>query len=178
LSRAPVEQTPDERARRRRFAVAVWPLLAVVLAVAALLSEPFTVHSSSMSPTLREGDQILVEKVTPRLRQLGHGDVVVLTAPSTDALMVKRVVALAGDTVGLEDGHLVVNGHRVREAYVDLASVDGVWFGPKTVPRGAVFVLGDDRAGSVDSRAFGAVPDDRVIGRVLVRLRHAPPLRM
>ncbi len=166
MSRAPVEH-----ARPRKLVVVAWSLAAVALLVAVVLSEPFTVHSSSMSPTLNEGDQILVEKVTPRLRHLDRGDVVVLTAPATHALMVKRVVALAGDSVGLADGHLVVNGHRVSEAYVDLASVDGVWFGPEVVPRGAVFVLGDDRAGSVDSRAFGAVPDDRVLGRVLVRLR-------
>jgi signal peptidase I len=84
--------------------------------------------------------------------------------------MVKRVVALAGDRVGLADGRLVVNGQRQSEDYVDLASVDSVYFGPEVVPAGSVFVLGDDRADSVDSRDYGPVPLDRVLGRVLWRL--------
>ena len=147
---------------------AVLVFLAVVLAV--LVLEPFTVRSSSMTPTLRTGDQILAERLTPRFGQLERGDLVVFKAPATRALMVKRVVALAGDRVGLADGRLVVNGHRRAEAYVDLARVDSVYFGPEVVPAGSVFVMGDDRADSVDSRDFGPVPLDRVLGRVLWRL--------
>ena len=158
---------PHGRARLAR-AASVLLLLVVVLAV--VVSEPFTVRSSSMTPTLRTGDQIIAEKLTPRFRRLERGDIIVFTAPATSALMVKRVVALAGDRVGLADGRLVVNGRHVPEAYVDLASVDGVYFGPEVVPPGSVFVMGDDRAGSVDSRDFGPVPRDRVLGRVLGRL--------
>jgi signal peptidase I len=143
-------------------------LLAVVLAV--LVAEPFTVRSSSMAPTLHTGDQILAERLTPRFGQLERGDLIVFRAPATRALMVKRVVALAGDRVGLADGRLVVNGQRQSEDYVDLASVDSVYFGPEVVPAGSVFVLGDDRADSVDSRDYGPVPLDRVLGRVLWRL--------
>jgi signal peptidase I len=158
--------------RRRRTRLRTVAVVAVVVAVvvAGLLLEPFTVRSSSMTPTLHTGDQILAEKLTPRFGHLARGDLVVFPAPGTDALMVKRVVGLAGDRVGLADGRLVVNGHRRREAYVDLDSVDGVYFGPVVVPPGSVFVMGDDRAGSVDSRDFGPVPQDRVLGRVLWRL--------
>lgn len=158
------------RRRRPRLGstAAVLVFLAVVLAV--LVFEPFTVRSSSMTPTLLTGDQILAERLTPRFGHLERGDLVVFKAPATRALMVKRVVALAGDRVGLADGRLVVNGHRRAEAYVDLASVDSVYFGPEVVPAGSVFVMGDDRADSVDSRDFGPVPLDRVLGRVLWRL--------
>lgn len=158
------------RRRRPRLGTtaAVLVFLAVVLAV--LVFEPFTVRSSSMTPTLLTGDQILAERLTPRFGHLERGDLVVFKAPATRALMVKRVVALAGDRVGLADGRLVVNGHRRAEAYVDLASVDSVYFGPEVVPAGSVFVMGDDRADSVDSRDFGPVPLDRVLGRVLWRL--------
>ncbi len=158
------------RRRRPRLGstAAVLVFLAVVLAV--LVFEPFTVRSSSMTPTLHTGDQILAERLTPRFGHLERGDLVVFKAPATRALMVKRVVALAGDRVGLADGRLVVNGHRRAEAYVDLASVDSVYFGPEVVPAGSVFVMGDDRADSVDSRDFGPVPLDRVLGRVLWRL--------
>jgi signal peptidase I len=165
-----VSGTTVRHRRRARLGLAGSVLVVLALALAVLVSEPFTVRSASMTPTLHAGDQILAEKLTPRLGHLERGDVIVFTAPATSSLMVKRVVAVAGDRVGLADGRLVVNGHRVPEAYVDLARVDGVYFGPEVVPSGSVFVMGDDRAGSVDSRDFGPVPQDRVIGRVLGRL--------
>ncbi|MDX6301721.1 MAG: signal peptidase [Nocardioidaceae bacterium] len=86
------------------------------------------------------------------------------------ALMIKRVVAEAGQRVGIADGVLVVAGHHVHENYVDPATVDGTYFGPVEVPRGSVFVMGDARAGSVDSRIFGAVPRTAIVGRVVRRL--------
>lgn len=162
--------TTVPRRRRARLGSAAAVLVVLAVALAVLVSEPFTVRSSSMTPTLHTGDQILAERLTPRFGRLERGDLVVFRAPASRALMVKRVVALAGDRVGLADGRLVVNGRRRPEAYVDLASVDGVYFGPKAVPPGSVFVMGDDRAGSVDSRDFGPVPLDRVLGRVLWRL--------
>jgi signal peptidase I len=147
-------------------------VLLVVIGLGSLLVvEPFAVASSSMSPTLHDGDEVLVEKVGPRLGRVGRTDVVVFTAPGTrSTLMVKRVAGVAGDRVGIEDGLLVVNGRRVAEDYLDQATVDGVYFGPVTVPSGSVFVLGDDRADSVDSRVFGSVPVGQVVGRVLLRL--------
>jgi signal peptidase I len=161
---------PPAPRRRPRLLFWVGAALVVALLAALLVSEPFTVRSSSMSPTLHTGDQILAEKLTPRFKSLHRNDLVVFDAPGTRVLMVKRVVALAGDRVGLADGRLVVNGRRVHESYVDLPSVDGVYFGPVVVPPGSVFVLGDDRADSVDSRDYGAVPVDRVVGRVILRL--------
>ena len=158
------------RRRRPRLGTTAAVLVFISVVLAVLVFEPFTVRSSSMTPTLLTGDQILAERLTPRFGHLERGDLVVFKAPATRALMVKRVVALAGDRVGLADGRLVVNGHRRAEAYVDLASVDSVYFGPEVVPAGSVFVMGDDRADSVDSRDFGPVPLDRVLGRVLWRL--------
>jgi signal peptidase I len=77
---------------------------------------------------------------------------------------------LAGDRVGLEDGVLVVNGRRVREGYADPEAIDSVYFGPVTVPAGRVFVLGDNRANSQDSRDFGAVPTKNIMGRAIARV--------
>jgi signal peptidase I len=166
-----VRGTTARHRRRPGLGSLALVLAVVVLVLGVFVSEPFTVRSTSMTPTLRSGDQILTEKVSPRLHRLARGDVVVLRPPGSADLMVKRVVALAGDRVGLADGRLVVNGHRPREPYVDLESVDGVYFGPEVVPVGSVFVLGDDRADSVDSRSFGPVPVGRVVGRMLLRLR-------
>ena len=93
----------------------------------------------------------------------------VANSPS-GGLVVKRVAAVGGDTVGIEDGVLVVNGEAEREGYVDYGSVDGFYFGPVDVPPGEVFLLGDNRANSEDSRDFGPVREDEVVGRVLVRV--------
>lgn len=157
--------------RRHRWRWVALVVAGVALVLVLLVVEPFAVSSSSMSPTLHDGDQVLVEKLTPHFGDLTRGDVIVFTAPATRSLMVKRVVALGGDRVGLADGRLVVNGRRIEEAYVDLDTVDGVYFGPELVPNGAVFVMGDNRADSVDSRTFGAVSLRDVMGRVLLKLR-------
>ncbi len=157
--------------------------------------QPVRVTSDSMTPTLTPGQQVLLLK-QPWAGSVGRGDLVVLDGRrwaegATAALatggvvglspdrvdaavrsvrgtsLVKRVVGIGGDTVELDDGALVVNGTRVVEPFVDLESVDGVWFGPVTVPPDAVFVLGDARASSIDSRDLGAVAVDAVEGRVV-----------
>ena len=144
--------------------VAVLVLLAV-----RLVAEPMRVSSDSMAPTYSEGDEVLVEKLSPGTRDPERGAVVVFRRPDSDELMIKRVVALGDQTVAIRDGVLTVDGQHPTEPYVDRI-VAGSYFGPVRVPAGAVFVLGDKRLGSVDSRTFGAVPIDAVIGRVVLRI--------
>jgi signal peptidase I len=147
----------------------VLPVGLVVLAAGLLFAlEPVRVHADSMQPTLRSGDEVLVDRLSLALRAPHRGEVVVANSPA--GLVVKRVAAVGGDTIGIEDGVLVVNGHHERERYVDYAGIDGSYFGPVRVARGDVFLLGDNRGNSEDSRDFGAVPEDEVLGRVLVRL--------
>ena len=134
-----------------------------------MVAEPMRVSSGSMSPLYEPGDEVLVVKVGPRSREPRRNDVIVLRAGTAEELMIKRVVALGGDRVSIADGVLVVNSRRVAEPYVDHAQVDGTHFGPVRIPRGAVWVLGDARAGSVDSRAFGAVPSDAIVGLVVAQ---------
>jgi signal peptidase I len=125
------------------------------------------VDAESMTPTLEPGDLLLVDRTDP---DIARRDVVVAESPRDGSLLVKRVVALGGDTVGLEDGVLVVNGSPVCEPGIDPALIDGSYFGPVTVPEGSVFLLGDHRDGSIDSREFGAVPSSAVDGEVMGRL--------
>ena len=163
--------------RQHRLAVgaAVLAAVALVLAVGAWVAEPLRIPSDSMAPTLRPGDHVLVDKTAYRRGEPRRGDLAVVRAPGSDELMLKRVVALGGQTVGIEDGVLVVDGRRPPEPYVDHDAVDSVFFGPVRVPRGSVFVLGDNRADSVDSRRFGALPQNALVGRVATRLW--PPAR-
>lgn len=142
----------------------------VIVALRLFVFEPFRIPSDSMAPTLRPGDRVLVDKRAYRGAGPRRGDLAVFRAPRTGEILLKRVVAIGGDTVGIEDGVLVVDGRRPREPYADPEAIDSVYFGPVRVRPGTVFVLGDNRASSEDSRAFGAVPTGRLIGRVRARI--------
>jgi signal peptidase I len=143
-------------------------LLLVAGSVTGLLPlQLMRVGSGSMAPTISVGDLVVVNHLAGPVHR---GDVVVAPHPETGELLVKRAVGLAGDEVGIEDGVLVVDGQAVCEPSIDPALQDGVWFGPVTVPDGEVFLLGDDRSSSIDSRDFGTVPADDVDGQVDARL--------
>jgi signal peptidase I len=166
---APAEATAGAPARRRRPSATTIgvALFALLIALRVFVAEPFKIPSESMEPTLRPGDQTLVEKVS---RAPHRGELVALHEPRTGDVLLKRVVAVGGDTVGLEDGLLVVNGRTIREPYANTKSQDSVYFGPVRVPAGRIFVMGDNRGVSEDSRDFGAVPARSVIGRAVARL--------
>ncbi len=139
--------------------------VAFVLLVRAFGIAPYEVHSDSMTPTVTEGSTVLVDKLTPRVVAPGPGDLVVFERPSGTQL--KRVVAVAGDRVEILDAVLHVNGDPVTEPYVDPDALDGIYFGPVTVQDDGVFVLGDNRFVSIDSRDYGTVRLDTLVGRVL-----------
>jgi signal peptidase I len=163
----------------RPWLLAAGVLVALVL-VRAFVVEPMRIPSSSMAPSLRPGEHVVTEKVTRWWRPWQHGDVIALDSPADGELLVKRVVGLPGEQVGIRDGHLVVDGHRVPEAYTDPDAIDSVFYGPVRVPDGAVLVMGDDRANSVDSRDFGPVLEGDIVGRVVGVLwppSHAGPVR-
>jgi signal peptidase I len=162
---------PPALTRRR----ALWALAAILVAgllvVRLVVLEPFRIPSESMAPTLVAGDQVLVDKRAYRGHVPRRGDLAVFHAPRTGEILLKRVVAVGGDLVGIEDGVLVVDGRRPPEPYVaDPDAIDSVYFGPVRVRPGTVFVLGDNRGNSEDSREFGAVPTGRLIGRVRARI--------
>ncbi|TRW43066.1 signal peptidase I [Georgenia yuyongxinii] len=130
----------------------------------------YPVVSDSMAPTVSTGSHVVVDKLGWRLGGLQHGDVVVLTSPADGTLLVKRVVGRAGDEVRIDDAILVVNDRPLEEPYVDHSRIDATYFGPVTVPADHVFVMGDNRFGSIDSRVFGPVPLPDVVGRVITDL--------
>lgn len=128
------------------------------------------VESGSMAPTLAAGDLVFVTPVS----ELRRRDIVAVRHPDTGEHLVKRAVALGGETVRLDDGVLVVDGTPVCEPSIDPERIDGVFLGSVTVPIGEVFVLGDDRRSSIDSRDFGTLAEAAVVGRVVARLWPSP----
>ena len=142
-------------------------VVAVVLLVRTLVLAPERVLSDSMEPTLGVGDVVIVDKVTWRFANPRRGDVVTFTLPGDGEDFVKRVVGLPGDRIAIEDAVLKVNGVEVREPYVDHSRIDALYFGPVVVPEGHLFVLGDNRFGSIDSRVYGPIPLSSVDGRVV-----------
>jgi signal peptidase I len=155
------------RGPARAVLLVALPVL-VVLGVRAFVAEPFRIPSSSMRPTLAAGDHVVANKLAYRLGSPHAGDLAVLQGPAGDVLA-KRIVALGGQRVEIRDGVLFVDRRPRREPYVDHDMVDGFFFGPAHVPPRAVFVLGDNRGNSRDSRDFGAVPREHLIGRIDLR---------
>ncbi|WNR45011.1 signal peptidase I [Paenibacillus roseipurpureus] len=150
--------------------------LLVVVIVHQFVFNFSTVRGHSMDPTLNEGEWLLVNKAITYLQAPDRGDIVILEEPdkleelkpswTQHSLLVKRVVAVAGDEVQGRAGALYVNGDKVVEPFTDSPIEDGD-FGPTEVGPGQIFVMGDNRhrAASADSRMFGVIPTSLVEGR-------------
>jgi signal peptidase I len=137
--------------------------------------EPFYIPTTSMVPTLEVGDRVLANKFIYRFAEPEPGDIIVFESIDEKKDLVKRVVGLSGDKIAIKDGRLFVNGVSQREPYVvNKTCVRGLpktcSYGPVTVPPGHVFVMGDNRLNSEDSRYFGPVPKGNVVGEVFLRL--------
>jgi len=143
--------------------VAVWLVRAVVVV-------PVRVDSASMEPTLQHGDVVMVSRRPPRVADLARGDLVVFRWHATGPRTLKRVVGLAGDVLVVRDAVLYVNEEPVAEPYVQHALIDGYYSATFTVPEGRVFLLGDNRGNSIDSRDYGPVGASDLLGRVLLRI--------
>lgn len=144
-------------------------VLGIWLVRAAVVS-PVRVGSASMEPTLHNGDVVMVSRRPPPVADLARGDLVVFRWHGQGPQTLKRVVGLGGDVVVVRDAALFVNRERVAEPYVDHALIDGYYSATFTVPQGSVFVLGDNRGNSLDSRDFGPVSGSDLVGRVLLRI--------
>jgi signal peptidase I len=188
-------QTADKERSASSFLRELPILILIAFGLAIVLKtffvQAFYIPSGSMEPTLQPGDRVLVRKV---LYEPERGDIVVFSDPQgrpgpdrglvggflhwlSEGLgfarpehedFIKRVIGLPGETVELRNGRLYVDGIRIREAYLQ-PPLDTRDYGPEQVPEGELFVLGDNRLNSNDSRfGLGFVPVDKVIGRAFV----------
>jgi signal peptidase I len=147
----------------------LWLLIVLVLGVAVGgrlgLAQPLRIVTGSMAPTLVPGEHVVATQLGRADGEWRRGDLAVIQ--DDRVLLVKRVVGVAHDRVALRDGRLWRNGHPVTEPWSDPRRIDGVYYGPVTVPAGHVLVMGDNRRESRDSRVFGPVPVDELEGRVV-----------
>jgi signal peptidase I len=150
----------------RELLEAVLPALVIVLVVNVFLAQATRVEGQSMDPTLHDRQRIVIEKLTYRFRPPRRGEIVVLRRPQPDPL-IKRVVGLPGEMVAIENGRVYIDGQPLDEPYLN-EMTRGV-LSPQIVPEGHVFVLGDNRDSSNDSRAFGMVSVEDIVGRAWVR---------
>ena len=152
--------------RRRGFALAIGTVLVAAVILRVQLLDTVTVSSDSMTPTVCTGDTVLLHRLDGG-QPVRVDDIVTFANPQGGGRVIKRVVALAGQAVAIADSLLMVDGVAVDEPYVDHSTIDGVYFGPVTVPDGSVFVMGDRRENSIDSRAYGPIAIAALDGRML-----------
>jgi signal peptidase I len=146
----------------------------VILAVAFVLVfgfvrpfvlEAFRIPSESMVPTLLVGDRVFVNKFIYRFTEPERGDVVVFESVNGgEEDLIKRVVGVAGDNVAVRGGVLSVNEEPQNEPYLNRGIPDDSFFDPTRLSEGEVFVMGDNRANSADSRVFGPLPIENIEG--------------
>ncbi|HEX8252228.1 MAG TPA: signal peptidase I [Thermoanaerobaculia bacterium] len=150
--------------------IAIAVTLAFVVRAALQL---YSIPTASMAPTLEPGDQIVVTPYFRGTPQRGH--VIVFRSVTNDELLVKRVIGVPGDLVDTRLGRVRVGGYTLAEPYVMRAAAAGA-IQAQVIPEHSYFVLGDNRDDSVDSRSWGVVPRDRVVGRARLVLWSSAPL--
>ena len=152
--------------RRRSVANLALQLALLAVLVAAFFVRLPQVAGLSMEPYIRSGEYVLINTFAYRIGVPHRGEIVAFRHEGdARSVFIKRVIGLPGDRVRIDRGQVYINGARLEEPYV--AHADGRSFAQVLVPPSSVYVLGDNRAESEDSRFFGPVGDDRLIGRAV-----------
>lgn len=147
----------------------------IFVVVYLFLAQPHRVQGNSMYPTFHDKEYVLTDKVTFRRRLPVYGDVIVFKAPVNENFdFIKRVIGEAGDTVMVEGGMIYRNGQALDEFYLpdEYTTSAGQFLRegvPFTVPQGTIFAIGDNRDHSSDSRDWGPVPLENIVGRTFIR---------
>jgi len=182
-------KTPDpEKGRSRLRTTVEWLFviggaLLVALLVRTFFIQAFWIPSDSMEPTLHKGDRVLVNKLSYKLHDVHRGDVIVFKRPDSarssnpdDDIedLIKRVVAVPGDELKTVDGLVYINDEPLPEPYLPEGTLtfepSGEDMEPRTIPEDELFMMGDNRGNSQDSRFFGTIDQDLIVGRAFVRI--------
>jgi signal peptidase I len=194
---APVQQPPPKpRSLLRELPILLGVAFLIAFLVKTFVAQAFFIPSESMVHTLEVGDRVLVSRVSYKLHEPHRGDIVVFTSPfettakagsrslpsrvihtvlesvglrqpSTEDF-IKRVIGLPGETVEGKNGKIFINGRALVEPYLAEEPVGD--FPPKTIPKGELWVMGDNRNRSSDSRVFGPIRKSKIVGRAILRI--------
>ena len=147
----------------REVAETVIPAVIIALVINLFLAQATQVLGQSMEPNLHSAQRVVVEKVTYRLLHgPRRGDIVVIDLPEQTDMLIKRVVGLPGESIEVRNGEVYINGERLDESWT--VKPGGGSYGPQIVPPLHVFVMGDNRGASNDSRNFGPVAIEHIVG--------------
>jgi signal peptidase I len=164
---------PDWKKEAIDWAKALFVAGVLVVIIRVFLFSPYIVDGPSMLPNFHTEERVIVNKILYDIREPKRGEVIVFHSPSGDDY-IKRIIALPGETVRVQGDTVYINGEPFAEPYiqdeVDTAAASGGTYNNKdfaeeTVPEGHVFVMGDNRPNSHDSRGIGPVDHDEIVGR-------------
>jgi signal peptidase I len=189
--------TPVPRNRRKRWiedGAIVALAIVVAIVVRAIVAQAYWIPSASMVPQLPINDRVVVSRLAYHVHSPRRGDIVVFKSPpgiepptplpsnpvgrlfhdagvalgfaQDQTVLIKRVIGLPGDRISASGGHVYVDGEELLEPYLPRGTAT-TSFGPLIVPRGDVWVMGDNRGNSLDSRVFGPVPEKTIVGRAI-----------
>lgn len=144
------------------------PAVVIAFLLTHYVGQKTIVLSQSMEPNLYADQQIIVDKVTYHFRTPERGEIVVIDVPESEIPYIKRVVGLPGETLEIKDNRVWIDGVVLSESY--LAEVDQRDYGPVQIPEDHIFVMGDNRNNSRDSRYIGPVALDQVLSRAWMRI--------
>lgn len=172
----PIEKRPKWRAVSEFF----WEMvrvaiisLAIILPIRYFLIQPFYVKGASMEPNFYDHEYLIIDEISYRFNEPQRGDIVVFKYPKdVSQYFIKRVIGLPGDTIKVQDNAVYVNGTKLNEAYLPDGTETSLplrGYGDVTLAADEYFLLGDNRSQSLDSRVFGPVKRDYIVGRTWIR---------
>ncbi len=150
----------------REIGETVIPAVVIALFINLFLAQATQVLGQSMEPTLHSSQRVVIEKITYRFHGPRRGDIVVIDSSNQSEMLIKRVVGLPGETIEVRNGRVYVNGERLEEGWT--VKKGGGNYSPQTIPPLHVFVLGDNRGASNDSRSFGPVAIEDIVGHAWI----------
>ncbi len=157
---------PADQARRSHWLREIVETVLLTAAIFLLVNAAtgrFRIEGQSMEPNLHDGEYVLIDKISYLLHPPERGDVVVFVPPTNERDYIKRVIGLPGDTVEIKSGQVYVNGIALDEPY--LKNSTNIDIPARQVEEGRYFVMGDNRGNSSDSRVFGAITFQSIVGR-------------
>lgn len=173
------------KSKLREWAETIVTSFALVLILFTFAMKPFKIPSGSMEDTLQVGDMLFVDRFLYWIQEPKRGDIIVFKAPPENLKVdyIKRVVAVEGDTMELKDGKVYINGKQIVEPYIKYSNMlffepRQYNYGPITVPKGYVFVMGDHRNNSKDSRYWGFLDKKFVKGKAFLIYFPIPRIKL